>query len=187
MMIATVRGRFRDFEGTIEAAEDISDSKVMGIVRTASIDTNEPTPFCAAAQPNVREVRGLEGDSIRFAFRHFPLSEVHQHAKLAAEAAEAAGAQGRFWHMHELLFANQRALMPAGLLGYATATGLDVAQVTADLERHRYAAVVREHFLSGLRRGVNGTPAFFVNGLRHDGGYDLGSLLNAVTLAGTTA
>jgi protein-disulfide isomerase len=144
-------------------------------------------PFCGAAQPNVREVLRLGGDNVRFAFRHFPLSQVHPHAQLAAEAAHAAGAQGRFWQMHELLFATQQALMPADLLTYAAALGLDVARFTADLEQHRYAFVVREHFLSGLRSGVNGTPTFFVNGLRHNGGYDLESLLNAVVLAGTPA
>jgi protein-disulfide isomerase len=144
-------------------------------------------PFCGAAQPSVREVLRIAGESIRFAFRHFPLSEVHPHAKLAAEAAEAAGAQGRFWQMHELLFANQHALMPAHLLTYAAAIRIDVARFTADLEQHRYSAVVREHFLSGLRSGVNGTPAFFVNGLRHDGGYDVQSLLSAVALAGAPA
>jgi protein-disulfide isomerase len=144
-------------------------------------------PFCAAAQANVREVLRLGGDSIRFAFRHFPLSQIHPHAPLAAEAAEAAGAQGQFWQMHELLFANQHALMPADLLAYAAAIGLDLAHFAADLEQHRYTSVVREHFLSGLRSGVNGTPTFFVNGLRHNGGYDLPSLLNAVALAATPA
>jgi protein-disulfide isomerase len=141
-------------------------------------------PFCGAAQPNVREVLSIAGDNIRFAFRHFPLSEIHPHARLASEAAEAAGAQGQFWRMHEVLFANQQALGPADLLTYAAALGLDIAQFTEDLEQHRYAPVVREHFLSGLRSGVNGTPAFFVNGLRHNGGYDLESLLSAVVLAG---
>jgi protein-disulfide isomerase len=144
-------------------------------------------PFCAAAHLNVREVLRLGGDAIRFAFRHFPLSEIHPHAELAAEAAEAAGAQGRFWQMHELLFANQQALLPADLLTYAAAIGLDIADFAADLELHRHASVVHEHFLSGLRSGVNGTPTFFVNGLRHNGGYDLQSLLNAVALAGAPA
>jgi protein-disulfide isomerase len=144
-------------------------------------------PFCAAAQANVREVLRSGGDSICFAFRHFPLSEVHPHARLAAEAAEAAAAQGRFWQMHELLFANQQALMAADLLTYAAAIGLDIDQFAADLEEHRYASVVREHFLSGLRSGVNGTPTFFVNGLRHNGAYDLESLRKAVALASAPA
>jgi Na+:H+ antiporter, NhaA family len=137
-------------------------------------------PFCGAAQASVQEVLRSGGDSIRFAFRHFPLSEVHPHARLAAEAAEAAAAQGRFWQMHEVLFANQQALMPTDLLTYAAAIGLDMGQFAADLEGHRYASVVREHFLSGLRSGVNGTPTFFVNGFRHNGAYDAESLLNAV-------
>jgi protein-disulfide isomerase len=140
-------------------------------------------PFCGAAQPSVREVLRLAGDGIRFAFRHFPLSNIHPHAMLAAEAAEAAAAQARFWQMHEMLFAHQQALAPADLLRYAAAIGLDVERFTDDLEQHRYTPVVREHFLSGLKSGVNGTPSFFVNGARHDGGYDLQSLLNAVALA----
>jgi protein-disulfide isomerase len=144
-------------------------------------------PFCGAAQPTVQEMLRSGGDRIRFAFRHFPLSDVHPHARLAAEAAEAAGAQGRFWRMHEVLFANQRALTAADLLSYAAAIGLDVARFTAELERHVPASVVREHFMSGLRSGVNGTPTFFVNGLRHDGGDDLQSLLGAVALAGAPA
>jgi protein-disulfide isomerase len=115
------------------------------------------------------------------------LSEVHPHARLAAEAAEAAAAQGRFWQMHELLFANQKALMPTDLLTYAAAIGLDMGQFAADLEGHRYASVVREQFLSGLRSGVNGTPTFFVNGFRHNGAYDVESLLNAVARDGAPA
>jgi protein-disulfide isomerase len=82
-----------------------------------------------------------------------------------------------------MLFAHQQALAPADLLRYAAAIGLDVERFTDDLEQHRYTPVVREHFLSGLKSGVNGTPSFFVNGARHDGGYDLQSLLNAVALA----
>ena len=135
----------------------------------------------------MKEVLRVAGDSILFAFRHFPLSEIHPHAALAAEAAEAAGAQGRFWEMHDLLFANQQALTAPDLLRYAGSIGLDLARFAADLEEHRYARVVREHFASGLRSGVNGTPTFFVNGLRHDGAYDLRSLLAAVALAGAAA
>jgi protein-disulfide isomerase len=144
-------------------------------------------PFCGAAQPNLAEVLRVAGDRILLAFRHFPLSEIHPHAKLAAEAAEAAGARGKFWEMHETLFANQLALMPSDLVRYAAALGLDLADFGSDLEQHRFAPVVHEHFLSGLRSGVNGTPTFFVNGLRHDGGHDVESLLGAVALAGALA
>lgn len=144
-------------------------------------------PFCGAAQQSVREVLRVGGNRIRFAFRHFPLGEIHPHAKLAAEAAEAAGAQGRFWEMHELLFANQRALRPGDLLQHAAAVGLDLTRFAAELEQHRHAAAVRQHFLSGLRSGVNGTPSFFVNDVRHDGGYDVESLLSAVAFAGEPA
>jgi protein-disulfide isomerase len=143
-------------------------------------------PFCGTAEPTVREVLRIAGDGVFFAFRHFPLSEIHPHARQAAEAAEAAGAQGRFWQMHEMLFANQQALAPADLLTYAAALHLDVSQFAADLEQHRFDPVVREQFLSGLRSGVNGTPAFFVNGFRHDGEHDVQSLLHAVALAAGT-
>jgi protein-disulfide isomerase len=119
-------------------------------------------------------------DSMRFVFRNFPLTTVHPHAELAAEAAEAAGAQRKFWPMHDTLFENQEALEFEELLEYANQLELDVRQFALDLEEHRYAERVREDFLGGVRSGVNGTPTFFINGFRHDGSYDLQSLLDAV-------
>jgi protein-disulfide isomerase len=120
------------------------------------------------------------GDDLRFAYRHFPLSQIHPHAYQAAEAAEAAGAQGRFWEMHDLLFANQDRLGLRDLIGYAAALDLDLERFVTDLRGHAYAGRLREDFLSGVRSGVNGTPTFFVNGMRHDGGYDLEALLEAL-------
>jgi protein-disulfide isomerase len=137
-------------------------------------------PFCGAAHPILKQVRQVTGDDLRFAYRHFPLSQIHPHAYQAAEAAEAAGAQGRFWEMHDLLFANQDRLGLRDLIGYAGALELDLERFVTDLRGHAYADRLREDFLSGVRSGVNGTPTFFVNGMRHDGGYDLEALLEAL-------
>ena len=137
-------------------------------------------PFCGAAASSVEQLLQIMGDEIQFAYRHFPLSQIHPHAQQAAEAAEAAAQQGRFWDMHELLFAHQNRLTPRDLIGYASALGLDLRRFAVELESHAHAPRVREDFLSGVRSGVNGTPTFFVNGRRHNGGYDLGSLVAAL-------
>jgi protein-disulfide isomerase len=137
-------------------------------------------PFCGAAHPSVKEVQRVLGDNLRFAYRHFPLTQIHPHSMPAAEAAEAAGAQGRFWEMHDLLFANQRNLDTHHLVLYAQVLGIDVEAFTRDLELHTFQPRVREDFMSGVRSGVNGTPTFFVNGVRHNGGYDPESLLQAI-------
>jgi protein-disulfide isomerase len=137
-------------------------------------------PFCGAAHPILKQVRHVMGDDLRFAYRHFALSQIHPHAYQAAEAAEAAGAQGRFWEMHDLLFANQDRLGLRDLIGYAGALDLDLERFVTDLRGHAYAGRLREDFLSGVRSGVNGTPTFFVNGMRHDGGYDFEALLEAL-------
>jgi protein-disulfide isomerase len=144
-------------------------------------------PYCGAAHPVVKEIVQRLGDELRFAFRHFPLARVHPHAERAAEAAEAAAAQGRFWPMHDLLFEHQDALEDEDLLTYASVLGLDVERFVQDLASGVYAPRVREHFMSGVRSGVNGTPTFFVNGRRHDGGYDLPTLLHAIAAAARVA
>jgi protein-disulfide isomerase len=131
----------------------------------------------------VKEVYRQLGDELRFVFRHFPLTRVHPHAERAAEAAEAAGAQGRFWQMHDLLFENQNALEDEDLLVYANAIGLDARRFVIELENGVYTPQVRAHFLSGVRSGVNGTPTFFINGWRHEGSFDLESLLGAIAAA----
>ena len=134
-------------------------------------------PYCGAAYLIIKKVQEVMGDQLRFVFRHFPLTQIHPHAEAAAEASEAANAQGQFWEMHDLLFENQRALDPLHLLGYAEELGLDTRKFVRELEGHVYHDRVREDFMSGVRSGVNGTPAFFINGVRYDGSWDLAPLL----------
>ena len=126
-------------------------------------------PYCRMAHPIVRAARRTLGDRLRVVFRHFPLAEVHPHARHAAEAAEAADTQGKFWEMHDIIFQNQHALEDEDLLRYAASLGLDPAPVAEALRAGTYAARVREDFRSGVRSGVNGTPTFFINDVRYDG------------------
>jgi Na+/H+ antiporter NhaA len=140
-------------------------------------------PYCGRAEPSVRELVREFGDDLRYVFRHLPLTDVHEHAQLAAEAAEAAGAQGRFWEMHDLLLAHQDELRPPDLLHYARELGLDVERFADDLRRRAHAPRVARDVESADRSGVSGTPTFFVNGQRHQGAYDLASLSGAVRSA----
>jgi len=139
-------------------------------------------PFCGAAAASVEQLMRIMGNEVQFAYRHFPLAQIHPHAQLAAEAAEAAGQQGRFWDMHQLLFAHQDRLDPPDLIGHASTLRLDLRRFALDLETHAHAPRVREDFLSGVRSGVNGTPTFFTNGVRHNGGYDVESLVEALRM-----
>jgi protein-disulfide isomerase len=125
-------------------------------------------PFCGAAFPELQRVLRDLGARVRFVFRHFPLAEQHPHAPLAAEAAEAAAAQGKFWPMHDLLYQRQAALDADDLVGYARELGLDADRVRRELTEHTHAARVREDFLSGVQSGVSGTPRFFINGRPHE-------------------
>jgi protein-disulfide isomerase len=136
-------------------------------------------PFCGAAHQVVHELQRMLADDLRFAFRHFPLTQIHHRALGAALAAEAAGAQGRFWDMHDLLFANQQSLGSQAYVGFARTLALDMARFTRDVEQETYAPRIREDFMSGVRSGVNGTPTFFINGVRHNGGLDLRSMIDA--------
>jgi protein-disulfide isomerase len=137
-------------------------------------------PYCGEAYPVVKALQERLGDQMCFVFRNFPLTQVHPHAEEAAEAAEAAGAQGKFWEMHDLLYENQDALEPEDLVQYARALKLDLKRFVLEMREHVYVERVREDFRSGVRSGVNGTPTFFINGARHDGPFDLGSLLAAI-------
>jgi protein-disulfide isomerase len=128
-------------------------------------------PYCGMAHPIVKSVQRALGEQLRFVFRNFPLAEAHPHARLAAQAAEAAGAQGRFWEMHDMLFENQTALEPGDIVGYAKSIGLDVTRFERDLEAGTFMKKVRDDFRNGVRSGVNGTPTFFVNGERYDGSW----------------
>lgn len=140
-------------------------------------------PYCGEAYPIVKEVQRKMGDRLLFAFRNFPISTSHPHAEQAAEAAEAAGAQGKFWEMHDLLYERQADLTDADLRAYAGELELDVDRFDADMASHAYAPRVHEDFMSGVRSGVNGTPTFYVNGVRHDDSYELDVLLDALERA----
>jgi len=137
-------------------------------------------PYCRQAYPIVKELQRRLGSDLRLVFRNFPLTKLHPHAEHAAEVAEAAGAQGAFWQMHDRLFERQFALDDENLLEYATDLGLDADRVRGELDAGTYRTRVKEDVLSGLKSGVNGTPTFFINGERHDGSYDLESLLAAL-------
>ena len=139
-------------------------------------------PYCGQAEPAVRELLRDFGD-VRYVWRHLPLTDVHPHAQLAAEAAEAAAAQGAFWEMHDLLLDHQDALTLRDLIGYAGSLGLNTERFTADLRTHAGAARVSEDLDSADLSGVSGTPTFFVNGKRHYGAYDIETLTKAVKLA----
>jgi protein-disulfide isomerase len=140
-------------------------------------------PYCGEAYPIVKEVQRRMGDRLRFAFRNFPISTSHPHAEHAAEAAEAAAAQGRFWEMHDLLYERQQDLADGDLHAYAEELGLDVRRFDDELAAHVYAPRIHDDFMSGVRSGVNGTPTFYVNGVRHDDSYELDVLLDALERA----
>jgi protein-disulfide isomerase len=140
-------------------------------------------PYCGDAHAIVLAVRQRMGPRLRFVFRNFPLSEIHPHALHAAEAAEAAAEQGKFWEMHDALYEHQEALEDADLIRYAQALGLDAERVERDLASDIYEPRVREQFRSGVRSGVNGTPTFFIDGNRYDESWDADSLLEALESA----
>jgi protein-disulfide isomerase len=140
-------------------------------------------PHCGRAYPIVKDIQERLGQGLRFVFRNFPLAEIHPHAQHAAEAAEAAAAQQHFREMHDALFENQRALTDRYLAEYAAGIGLDVTRFQHELSAHTHAPRVREDFISGVRSGVNGTPTFFINGLRYDGSWDFEELLDALETA----
>jgi Na+/H+ antiporter NhaA len=137
-------------------------------------------PYCGRAEPVVRELAQAFGDDLRFVFRHLPLADVHEHAELAAEAAEAAGEQERFWEMHDLLFAHQDALIYPDLIGYASELGLDVDRFGEDLRSRRHATRISRDVHSADASGAAGTPTMFVNGRRHVGGHDIDAIAVAI-------
>jgi Na+/H+ antiporter NhaA/predicted DsbA family dithiol-disulfide isomerase len=139
-------------------------------------------PYCGQAEPVVRELLRDFGD-VRYVWRHLPLTDVHPHAQLAAEAAEAADRQGAFWELHDLMLHHQDRLRPGDLVGYAEQLGLDVERFTEDLRNQEGAARVAEDVDSADLSGVSGTPTFFVNGRRHYGAYDIDTLTTTVRLA----
>jgi protein-disulfide isomerase len=137
-------------------------------------------PHCKAAASNVNMTLAELGDRICFVYRHFPLIEIHPQAELAAEAAESAGAQNRFWQMHDKLFQYSPALDELHVMKYAHSVKLNMDRFSQDLMTHRHLPRVVADMESGVQSGVQGTPTFFINGIRHRGGYDLASLIDAV-------
>ncbi len=137
-------------------------------------------PYCGRVFPIVEALRRRLGDGLRFVFRNFPLTHIHAHAEHAAEVAEAAAAQGKFWAMHDWLFRHQHTLDDDALLAGAAEIGLDVERVRRELNEGAYRARVRDDFASGVKSGVNGTPTFYINGIRHDADYDIETLLAAI-------
>jgi protein-disulfide isomerase len=137
-------------------------------------------PHCGAAYGVLKKLEMDLPDTLAVVFRHFPLVNVHPHAQLAAEAAEAAGAQGRFWKMHDVLFEQQDALAAADLRRYAAALHLDLKRFTSDLSGHVFLSKIEDDMKGGMQSGVKGTPTFFVNGVLHQGGYDEASLLASI-------
>ena len=140
-------------------------------------------PYCGQAEVVIRQLLLEFGDELRYVWRHLPLNDVHPNAQMAAEATEAAGAQGSFWPMHDKLLTTQDELAPRDLKRYAQELGLDVDRFTNDLRSREYNDRVSEDVASADSTGVAGTPSFFINGLRHQGAYDLDTLTKAVRAA----
>ena len=140
-------------------------------------------PHCAATYPILKAIQQQLGDNLCFAYRNFPLANVHPHAEQAAQAAEAAAAQDSYWEMHDLLFENQDALDIASLQRYAQALRLNTKSFIDELLAGIYSPRVREDFVYGIRGGVNGTPTLFINGSRYDGVPNVEDLLTVMASA----
>ena len=139
-------------------------------------------PYCGAAYAIVKELQQSMSSRLGFVFRNFPLAKIHPHAMAAAQAAEAAGAQGSFWKMHDMLFENQKRLIRHHIIEYADKLALDCTRLLEELASGAYAKRIQEDFRSGVRSGVNGTPTFFINGVRYNGPRDVESMLVALTI-----
>jgi protein-disulfide isomerase len=138
-------------------------------------------PYCGAAYPIVKRVQQELGSRLRFVFRNFPITNAHPQAQWAAELAEAAAAQGKFWEVHDVLFENQRSLGDEAYFArHEAKLGLDLAKIRRDLAEHAHDDRIREDFMSGVRSGVNGTPTFFINAVRYDGYPEFAPLVSAL-------
>jgi protein-disulfide isomerase len=127
-------------------------------------------PYCGAAYPEVKKVQRKLGSKLRFVFRNFPLTSMHEFAERAAEIAEASGARGKFWEMHDYLYEHQNLLGdPDAILEYARSLGLDADNIREEVGSHAYLGRIKEDFNGGVRSGVNGTPTFYINGTRYNG------------------
>ena len=184
--------RARQISGTADALLDLSEDvdperdHIRGAA-TAPVTLVEygdyECPYCGQAEVVIRELLDEFGDELRYVWRHLPLNDVHQNAQMAAEAAEAAAAQGSFWEMHDRLLVNQDALMGRDLRQHAEAIGLDIPRFVDDIHRREHVDRVSEDVASADASGVAGTPTFFINGTRHQGAYDVATLTAAVRAA----
>jgi protein-disulfide isomerase len=138
---------------------------------------------CGQAFPVIKEIQRHMGARLRFVFRNFPLVDSHPHAERAAEAAEAAASQERFWEMHDTLYRHQRALDDRHLLGYAKTLGLDLVRFEQDLVERRHLPRVREDVESAIRSGARGTPTMFINGIFHREWWDVETMVEALEVA----
>jgi protein-disulfide isomerase len=141
-------------------------------------------PGCGRLFLVIRDLQAELGVMLRIAYRHYPFSGIHPQAQMAAESAEAAGAQSRFWEMHDLLFENQDALAPKDLHRYAEQIRLDIKRFRDELKARRYHDLVNEHFRRGVQDGVYGTPGLFINGIRYAGALDFDALRARIVNSG---
>lgn len=139
-------------------------------------------PYCAQARVTLERVQSELRDHMMLVFRHFPLSEIHPHAELASEAVESVAAQGKFWAMHDTVFANQADLSVPALLRYAERVGADAGRVESDLAARVWKSRVKRDVNSGQRSGVEGTPTFFIDGFLYEGSWDYPSLLRVLSM-----
>jgi protein-disulfide isomerase len=187
-----VRPRLRALLGTSESITDLTvpvdpeRDYIRGPKKNVLVTLVEygdfECPYCGQAEPAIRELLRSSG-GLRFVFRHLPLTDVHPHAQLAAEGAEAAALQGKFWEMHDTLMDHQGALTTGDLTRYAGEIGIDTDKFAADLRRHTGVGRIAEDIESADLASVSGTPTFFINGRRHHGAYDLATLTQAVRTA----
>jgi Na+/H+ antiporter NhaA len=175
-------------EDIVDLARDVDDERdhIRG-ARDAPVTLVEygdyECPYCGQAETVIRELLSSFGADLRYVWRHLPLNDVHEHAQLAAEAAEAAADQGAFWEMHDLLITHQDALRPPDLVRYGEQLGLDVDRVRDEVRRRVHAPRITEDVASADASGVSGTPTFFIDGRRHQGAYDIETLTIAVRQA----
>ncbi len=140
-------------------------------------------PYCGQAYPVVKQIQKHFGNQLLFAFRNFPLTQVHPYAEMAAETAEFAADSDRFWEMHDLIYENQSSLSPEFLLELAQSLELSVKDLEVAIAKKKYAPKIEKDVMSGVRSGVNGTPTFFINGQRYNGPFDFEDLVAAIDAA----
>jgi protein-disulfide isomerase len=188
--------RARQLSGTAEELLDLSDDVDSARDHVRGSEQAPVTlveygdyqcPYCGQAEVVIRELHDSFGDDLRYVWRHLPLNDVHPNAQMAAEAAEAAGAQGSFWEFHDRLLTHQDELTPMDLGRHAEALGLDLDRFWDELRGHEHASRIADDVASADASGVAGTPSFFINGRRHEGAYDVQTLTAAVTAAGRRA